>query len=173
MDFQPTERQQYWQGRVRDFIEKKVRPAVPTYGEQDAQGDRWKVIQVVEDLKKEAKDAGIWNLFMPPRNESHHHVDDSYEFEGPGLTNLEYALVRRRDGARRLRIRSVQLLRARYRQYGGAAPLRHERAEGQVADPADEWRDSLRLPDDGAAGRISPMRRISNAPSARMATNTL
>ena len=92
MDFEPTERQAYWRDRVKNFIEDHVRPAVSTYQKQDAEGERWKVIQVVEDLKAKAKDQGIWNLFMPPRNESHHHVDESYEFEGPGLTNLEYAL---------------------------------------------------------------------------------
>ncbi len=92
MDFEPTERQVYWRDRVSEFIEDHVRPAVPTYREQDAQGERWKVIQVVEDLKAKAKDQGLWNLFMPPRNDSHHHVDESFEFEGPGLTNLEYAL---------------------------------------------------------------------------------
>ncbi len=92
MDFEPTERQAYWRDRVRTFIQQNVRPAISTYKEQDAQGDRWKVIQVVEDLKAKAKGEGIWNLFMPPRNESHNHVEDSFEFEGPGLTNLEYAL---------------------------------------------------------------------------------
>ncbi len=92
MDFQPTERQLYWRDRVSDFIEQNVRPAVSTYHEQDAEGDRWKVIQVVEDLKAKAKGAGLWNLFMPPRNDSHHHVDERFEFEGPGLTNLEYAM---------------------------------------------------------------------------------
>src|SRR3546814_2297839 len=69
-----------------------IRPAVPTYNEQDKAGDRWKVIQIVEDLKAEAKEAGIWNLFMPPRSAAHHHVDETFEFAGPGLTNLEYAL---------------------------------------------------------------------------------
>ena len=93
MDFQPTERQTHWRDRVRDFIEKEVRPAMPTYREQDAQGERWKVIPVVEELKEKAKAKGLWNLFMPPRNDSHHHVDESFEFEGPGLTNLEYAMV--------------------------------------------------------------------------------
>ncbi|MEM6857963.1 MAG: acyl-CoA dehydrogenase family protein [Pseudomonadota bacterium] len=92
MDFQPTERQAYWAGRVRDFIEKEIRPNMDVYKQQDAAGDRWKVIQIIEDKKKLAKEAGIWNLFMPPRNDSHHHVDESYEFDGPGLTNLEYAL---------------------------------------------------------------------------------
>ena len=93
MDFQPTERQSHWRDRVRDFIEKEVRPAVPTYRQQDAEGDRWKVIPVVEELKEKAKAKGLWNMFMPPRNDSHHHVDESFEFEGPGLTNLEYAMV--------------------------------------------------------------------------------
>ncbi|MBH1945261.1 acyl-CoA dehydrogenase family protein [Erythrobacter sp. YJ-T3-07] len=93
MDFQPTERQSHWRDRVRDFIEKEVRPAVPTYKAQDAEGDRWKVIPVVEELKAKAKAKGLWNMFMPPRNDSHHHVDESFEFEGPGLTNLEYAMV--------------------------------------------------------------------------------
>ncbi len=92
MDFEPTERQAYWRDRVKTFIQQNVRPAISTYKEQDAQGDRWKVIQVVEDLKAKAKGEGIWNLFMPPRNDSHNHVEESYEFEGPGLTNLEYAL---------------------------------------------------------------------------------
>ncbi|MEQ1687078.1 MAG: acyl-CoA dehydrogenase family protein, partial [Sphingopyxis sp.] len=92
MEFDLNDRQKYWQSRVRDFIETNVRPAVPTYKAQDAGGARWKVIPVVEELKAKAKAAGIWNLFMPPRNSGHHHVDESFEFEGPGLTNLEYAL---------------------------------------------------------------------------------
>jgi alkylation response protein AidB-like acyl-CoA dehydrogenase len=92
MDFEPTERQAYWAGRVRDFIEAHIRPNMDTYKAQDAAGDRWKVIQIIEDKKKLAKDAGLWNLFMPPRNDSHHHVDETFEFDGPGLTNLEYAL---------------------------------------------------------------------------------
>ena len=88
MDFEPTDRQRHWRDRVKDFIESHVRPAVPTYLEQDAEGDRWKVIPVVEELKEKAKAQGIWNLFMPPRNDGHHHVEETYEFEGPGLTNL-------------------------------------------------------------------------------------
>ncbi|WP_228243508.1 acyl-CoA dehydrogenase family protein [Porphyrobacter sp. GA68] len=92
MDFHPTERQQYWRDRVADFIAAEVRPHTDTYARQDDQGDRWKVIPIVEETKAKAKAKGIWNLFMPPRNDSHHHVDDSFEFDGPGLTNLEYAL---------------------------------------------------------------------------------
>src|SRR3546814_13615291 len=35
--------------------------------------------------------AGLWNLFMPP-GQALAHVDDTFEFEGTQLTNLEYAL---------------------------------------------------------------------------------
>ena len=92
MDFEPTERQVYWRNRVRDFIETNVRPRHKEYKAEKDSGDRWKVLQVVEEEKAKAKAAGIWNLFMPPKNGGHHHVEETFEFEGPGLTNLEYAL---------------------------------------------------------------------------------
>ena len=92
MDFALTDRQTHWRDRVKRFIDERVRPAVPRYVEQDHVGDRWKVLPVVEELKAEAKAQGIWNLFMPPRSSHHHHVDETVAFEGPGLTNLEYAL---------------------------------------------------------------------------------
>ncbi|MGB3738293.1 MAG: acyl-CoA dehydrogenase family protein [Pontixanthobacter sp.] len=91
MDFEPTDRQTHWRDRVRDFIESNIRPNLSTYAEQDAEGERWKVLQVIEDMKAKAKAQGIWNLFMPPQGQLS-HVDDTFEFEGPGLTNLEYAL---------------------------------------------------------------------------------
>jgi alkylation response protein AidB-like acyl-CoA dehydrogenase len=91
MDFNLNERETYWRDRVRDFINQHVVPAVPVYEKQHEEGERWKVIPVVEELKAKAKAAGIWNLFMPPTS-GRTHVDDSVEFEGPGLTNLEYAL---------------------------------------------------------------------------------
>jgi alkylation response protein AidB-like acyl-CoA dehydrogenase len=91
MDFEPTERQKYWRDRVRQFIENHVRPRYGDYKRQDAEGARWKVLPVVEEEKARAKAQGIWNLFMPPQS-GRTHVDDSFEFDGPGLTNLEYAL---------------------------------------------------------------------------------
>ena len=91
MDFDPTERQVYWRDRVRAFMAAHVRPREKDYKAQQAEGGRWKVLQVIEEEKARAKADGIWNLFMPPRNSGHHHVDESFAFEGPGLTNLEYA----------------------------------------------------------------------------------
>jgi acyl-CoA dehydrogenase len=91
MDFDLTERQTYWRDRVRDHIERHLRPRDAECKEQHREGDRWKVIPVIEEEKQRAKAAGIWNLFMPP-TAGRAHVDDSFEFEGPALTNLEYAL---------------------------------------------------------------------------------
>src|SRR5246127_5331586 len=85
MDFTISQRKKEWLGRARDFIAKHVRPAVPIYKQQDAEGPRWKVIPVLEDLKKKARAEGLWNMFMPPNA----HEDD--EFRGAGLSNLEYA----------------------------------------------------------------------------------
>ncbi len=91
MDFELTEKQAYWRDRVREHVARYVRPRVKDYYAEQAQGSRWKVLQVVEEEKARAKAAGIWNLFMPPTS-GRVHVDDSVAFEGPGLTNLEYAL---------------------------------------------------------------------------------
>jgi len=91
MDFELTDRQQHWRDRVRDFIQKNVRPRMDDYKAEDASGDRWKVLETVQQEKAKAKAQGIWNLFMPPRG-ALVHVDETFEFEGPGLTNLEYAL---------------------------------------------------------------------------------
>ncbi|MBV8850350.1 MAG: acyl-CoA dehydrogenase family protein [Methylobacteriaceae bacterium] len=89
MDFSLSDRQRHWRDRVADFMHKHVYPAVDTYSEQmkPADGNRWIVVPVLEDLKKKAKGEGIWNLFLPPSREH-----DDGEFKGAGLTNLEYAL---------------------------------------------------------------------------------
>lgn len=91
MDFDLTERQSFWRDRVRQFIENHVRPRHKDYKAEQASGGRWKVLQVVEEEKARAKAQGIWNLFMPPQS-GRTHVDDTFEFDGPGLSNLEYAL---------------------------------------------------------------------------------
>ncbi len=91
MEFDLSDRQQHWRDRVRHFVESHVRPRDDEYKAQQAEGERWKMIPVIEEEKDRAKAQGIWNLFMPPRGQLA-HVDDSFEFEGPGLTNLEYAL---------------------------------------------------------------------------------
>jgi acyl-CoA dehydrogenase len=91
MDFDLTERQSFYRDRVREFIETHVRPRVGDYKSQLNEGDRWQPLAVIEELKPKAKATGLWNLFMPPGH-ALKHVDESFEFEGTQLTNLEYAL---------------------------------------------------------------------------------
>ena len=91
MDFDLTERQAFFRGRVKAFIDEQVRPRVGDYKNQIDAGDRWQPISLIEELKPKAKAAGLWNLFMPPGG-ALQHVDETFPFEGEQLTNLEYAL---------------------------------------------------------------------------------
>ena len=91
MDFTLTARQQLWRDRVRAFVDAEIRPRQETYLAQRADGPRWKVLPVIEEMKAKARAAGIWNLFMPPAS-GFEPVDSSFVFEGEQLTNLEYAL---------------------------------------------------------------------------------
>ncbi|HET7707924.1 MAG TPA: acyl-CoA dehydrogenase family protein [Sphingomicrobium sp.] len=91
MDFDLTERQTFFRDRVRAFIDEHVRPRVGDYKKQIDAGDRWQPIQLIEDLKPVARKAGLWNLFMPPGH-ALRHVDETFQFEGEQLTNLEYAM---------------------------------------------------------------------------------
>ncbi|MDX2238468.1 MAG: acyl-CoA dehydrogenase family protein [Hyphomonadaceae bacterium] len=92
MIFEHSEETKQWIDRVKRFMDEHIVPAIPTYQKQDEEGERWKVIPVVEDLKKKAKAAGLWNMFMPPSHGAA-HVDDTFEFEGPGLSNVTYAAI--------------------------------------------------------------------------------
>ena len=91
MDFSLGQEENEWRERVRSFIDQEVRPRTGDYESQQRHGERWKVLPLIEELKQKARSEGLWNLFMPP---SHGALqsDDSFLFEGPSLTNLQYAL---------------------------------------------------------------------------------
>ncbi len=90
MDFSLGPAELEWRDRVRAFMDSEVRPRIADYDGQQREGERWKVLPVVEELKAKAREAGLWNLFMPPAPAAS-PVDDSFEFDGPGLSNLQYA----------------------------------------------------------------------------------
>jgi acyl-CoA dehydrogenase len=94
MDFDYSPSQKQWVKRVTDFMDEHIVPAVPVYEAQMAGfgQDRWKVIPIVEALKAKAKAAGLWNMFMPPHS-GQTHVDDTFEFEGAPLSNLDYSTI--------------------------------------------------------------------------------
>src|SRR5437588_1856835 len=90
MDFSLASSETGWRDRVRAFIDQNVRPRTADYDAQQSEGDRWKVLPMVEELKKKARAEGLWNLFMPPSHGAT-PVDDSFAFDGPALSNLQYA----------------------------------------------------------------------------------
>jgi hypothetical protein len=76
---------------LHDFIYDEVMPTEKLF-EAQMPADRWSSIPpVVEELKKKAKSLGLWNLFL----------HKGYK-EGPGLTNLEYAIMAELTGLTRL-----------------------------------------------------------------------
>jgi acyl-CoA dehydrogenase len=83
MDFSYAPRTQELQAKVRAFMDAHIVPAEPRYFEEiDANtraGRRWTPLQVIEQLKPAAREAGLWNLFLPDSE------------LGAGLTNQEYA----------------------------------------------------------------------------------
>lgn len=90
MIFEHSAETKEWIDRVEAFMDAHIYPAIPTYTEQANSGERWKVIPVVEELKVKARAAGLWNMFMPPAS-GHAHLDETFEFEGPRLSNVTYS----------------------------------------------------------------------------------
>ena len=69
MDFQHSPRAQEYLTRLQAFMDDAVLPAEPVYAAQRrelaAAGRPHELPQVVEDLKAQARAAGLWNLFLP------------------------------------------------------------------------------------------------------------
>src|SRR5450631_2882659 len=66
MSFEPSPRGVDLRQRVTEFLESEVIPAEVIYEQQMADaGDPHAHPPVIEDLKAEARERGLWNLFMP------------------------------------------------------------------------------------------------------------
>jgi len=79
LSFQFRDQAKETYARLREFAEQRVAPAEEVFEAQVDEGDRWQPTAIMEELKREAKARGLWNLFLP---ESEH---------GAGFTNLEYS----------------------------------------------------------------------------------
>ncbi len=64
------------QEELLEFMDKNIYPNEKRYHAEITSGDRWQSLKLIEELKENAKAAGIWNLFLPDIS---------------GLSNLEYA----------------------------------------------------------------------------------
>jgi acyl-CoA dehydrogenase len=78
MDFTLGKKVEDLQLRLRAFMDEYIYPSEQHF-QSEVERNRWSPTVVVEELKRKARAAGLWNLFLP---------DDE---NGAGLTNLEYA----------------------------------------------------------------------------------
>jgi alkylation response protein AidB-like acyl-CoA dehydrogenase len=82
MDFEHSERAKHYIGLVDRFVRERIEPKQALYLQQLTHSDdfrQWRIPPVMEELKAEAKAAGLWNLFLPDSE------------LGAGLDNRDYA----------------------------------------------------------------------------------
>jgi acyl-CoA dehydrogenase len=81
MNFEPSDRVKDLTARLRAFMDEQVEPAEPEYARQVRASPDFPHAHppIMEQLKAQARERGLWNLFLP---------DGEY---GAGLTNVEYA----------------------------------------------------------------------------------
>ena len=93
MDFRYSDRQRHWIERVSAFMDEWVYPNVARYHDEQGKAaeTRWRTVPLIAELQAKAREAGLWNLFMPPAALA--HAANGFVFDTPGLTILEYAPV--------------------------------------------------------------------------------
>ncbi|MGE3144445.1 MAG: acyl-CoA dehydrogenase family protein [Pseudorhodoplanes sp.] len=79
MPFDPSPRTRELAEKLTAFMAEHVHPAEPVFERQLEEGGRWSQPPVMEELKRKARAAGLWNLFLPKRHDPQ------------ALSNLEYA----------------------------------------------------------------------------------
>jgi acyl-CoA dehydrogenase len=79
MNFEYSDKVKQLQQRLSAFMDEHVYPNEKIFYKQIDEGDRWQPTAIIEELKPKAREAGLWNLFLP---------ENPY---GEGLSNLEYA----------------------------------------------------------------------------------
>ncbi|HEU4721478.1 MAG TPA: hypothetical protein VFS59_08955, partial [Gemmatimonadaceae bacterium] len=81
MDFAFDATTQELRERLLAFMDECVHPAEPRFREEvERSAEPWGTPPVIEELKAQARERGLWNLFLPAIHE-----------HGAGLTNLQYA----------------------------------------------------------------------------------
>jgi acyl-CoA dehydrogenase len=80
MNFEYSDKVKGLLAQLTEFMNEIVYPNEKVYYRQVNEADnRWTVPPIMEEMKEQAKSAGLWNLFLP------------HSEYGAGLTNLEYA----------------------------------------------------------------------------------
>jgi acyl-CoA dehydrogenase len=73
-----------YQAQLRAFMDEHIYPNEHEYERQlKAADDRFATLPIMDELKARARDAGLWNLFIPPKHAEH--------CDHEGFSNLDYA----------------------------------------------------------------------------------
>jgi len=84
MFYEPSPKTAALVQRLGDFFDRHIYPSEARYHEEmhafRVAGNPWQTVPVVESLKQVARDAGLWNMFLP----------HAYKGHG-GISNLDYA----------------------------------------------------------------------------------
>ena len=95
MDFDYSPRTRQLAEKLNAFMAEHVYPAEPAYfAEIEANtraGRRWTPLETIERLKPKAREAGLWNLFLPPTAEGQAALERGEAEYGFGLSNQDYA----------------------------------------------------------------------------------
>ena len=80
MNFDYSEKVLDLMSKLNAFMDENIYPNEAAYAEHfKTTEDKWKAAPMMSELKSKARDAGLWNLFLPDSK------------NGAGLNNLEYA----------------------------------------------------------------------------------
>jgi acyl-CoA dehydrogenase len=79
MEFAYSDKVAGLQDKLEGFMDRHIYPNEAQHAREIETGDRWQPTALMEDLKKQARLEGLWNLFLP------------HSPRGAGLSNLEYA----------------------------------------------------------------------------------
>jgi len=78
MDLEYSSETRQLMERLTAFMDAHIYPNEVRFEEEIARGDRWQPLVLMEELKRKARDVGLWNLFLPAEH-------------GSGLSNYDYA----------------------------------------------------------------------------------
>jgi acyl-CoA dehydrogenase len=80
VEFEFSDKVKELQKQISEFMDEHIYPNEKIYEQQLNQGvSRWEIPPIIEELKKKAREKGLWNLFLP---------ESEY---GSGLNNFEFA----------------------------------------------------------------------------------
>ena len=126
MDFTHSPRARELLARLQGFLEGHVQPNEMRYHEQVSEAGRWGEVPLLGQLQALARDAGLWNLFLP---------------EGAALIELLNLA-----NANQYYANHCRWARRRYGKWQNTDAAREERAlDPLTREPVDPFRNHMRV----------------------------